>query len=233
MSYNWATYRSAKGCTRYGPAGARALMTYLEDRFPLQVSFGICNCRNVSGSSTYSHHAECRAYDEGFVVFVGQTIGIETLELLGPHGAELGIDHLIMNHQPGATSGRGDSRIYSARSPQGRTYTGSHPHKNHNHIGLTRNAGLHLTYAKLVSVLGPINNLNQGDDDVEATKLIQRACNVGGFTDANGNRLKEDGVVGPKTQFATDTWAIAAANSTEGGPFALEIHGHDIEGRAV
>ncbi len=168
MSYNWAGYKGATGCTKYGPAGCRALLTYLEDRFPGQVSFGICNCRHVRGGSSYSHHAECRAYDEGFVVFVGQTIGIETLELIGPHGAAIGCDHMIMNHKPGA-SGRGDSRIYSARSPQGRVYTGSHPHKNHNHIGLTRNAGRNLTYATLVSVLGPA--IPGGEDD---DMLLQR-----------------------------------------------------------
>lgn len=164
MSYNWAGYQSATGCTKYGPAGAQALLTYLEDVFPGQVSMGICNCRSVRGGASYSHHAECRAYDEGFAVFVGQTIGIKTLELVGPHGARLGVDHMIMNHQPGA-SGRGDPKIYSARSPQGRVYTGSHAHKNHNHIGLTRNAGRNLTYATLVSVLGPaIPQGDEGDD---------------------------------------------------------------------
>lgn len=161
-NYKWASYQSATGCTKYGPAGCQALLTYLEDRFPGQVSMGICNCRTVRGGSSYSHHAECRAYDEGFAVFVGQTIGIETLELVGPHGAEIGCDHMIMNQNPGS-SGRGDPRIYSARSPQGRVYTGSHAHKNHNHIGLTRNAGRNLTYATLVSVLGPA--IPGGDDN--------------------------------------------------------------------
>lgn len=155
-AYNWAAYQAASGCIKYGPAGCQAVATYLEDWFPGQVSLGICNCRGIVGGSSWSHHAECRAYDEGFAVFTGQTIGIKTLALLGPHGYRLGIDHMIMNHKPGA-SGRGDPRVYSARSPQGRTYTGSHPHKNHNHIGLTRNAGRRLTYATLVAVAGRPN----------------------------------------------------------------------------
>lgn len=159
--YAWAPYERATGCTKYGPTGAEAMMVYLEDWFPGQTSFGICNCRAISGTSSWSHHAECRAYDEGFVVFTGQTIGILTLYLLGPHGARLGIDHLIMNHQPGAAD-RGDPRVYSARSPQGRTYTGAHPHKNHNHIGLTRNAGRRLTYATLVAVAGRPNPTGDG-----------------------------------------------------------------------
>ena len=154
--YAWAPYQAANSCVPYGPAGAQALMVYLEDWFPGQISFGICNCRDVRGGSTKSHHAECRAYDEGFVVFAGQTIGIQTLYLLGPHGDRLGIDHLIMNFAPGATD-RGDPRIFSAKSPQGRTYTGAHPHKNHDHIGLTRNAGRNLTYATLVAVAGKPN----------------------------------------------------------------------------
>jgi hypothetical protein len=151
--YNWAPYERATGCTRFGPAGAQAIAVYLEDWFPGQTSYGICNCREVFGGTTWSHHAECRAYDEGFAATTGQRIGIETLELLGPHGARIGIDHLIVNFDPGAAD-RGDPRIYSASSPQGKTYTGAHPHKNHNHIGLTRAAGVRLTYATLVAVAG-------------------------------------------------------------------------------
>ncbi len=164
MSYNWAGYKGATGCTKYGPAGCQALLTYLEDRFPHQFSMGICSCRSVNGGSSYSHHAECRAYDEGMPIVVGQPLGYEVLELLGPHGAALGIDHIITNKKPWG-SGRGEPIIFSAKSPNGRVYTGAHPHKDHNHIGLTRNAGLHLTYATLVSVLGPATS-ETGDDDM-------------------------------------------------------------------
>lgn len=226
-SYNWSSYQSATGCTKYGPAGAQALLTYLEDRFPGQVSMGICNCRTVRGGASYSHHAECRAYDEGFSVFVGQTIGIKTLELVGPHGAAIGCDHMIMNHQPGS-SGRGDPRIYSARSPQGRVYTGSHAHKNHNHIGLTRNSGLHLTYATLVSVLGPAIP-EEGDDgmsllgydigkmkepSVQGLKsgtlqamLIDRGYNLGTW---GPNKDGVDQSAGDDTRKALHDWKIAA-----------------------
>lgn len=152
--YNWAPYVSASGCTQYGPAGAMALMVYLEDWFPGQVSMGICNCRQVVGGGSYSHHAECRAYDEGHAVsVVGGQIAVATLNLLGPHGSRLGIDHFICNHNP-TGAGRGDPRIYSQSAPQGRVYTGTHPHKDHNHIGLTRAAGRNLTYGTLVAVAG-------------------------------------------------------------------------------
>jgi hypothetical protein len=165
MAFNWATYQSATGCTRYGPAGAQALQTYLEDWFSAQTSLGICNCRVVSGSASYSHHAECRAYDEGHAVSVaGGQLAVATLNLLGPHGARLGIDHFIVNHNP-TGAGRGDPRIYSASSPNGRVYTGTHPHKDHNHIGLTRNAGRNLTYATLVAVAG-VPPIGGGEDDM-------------------------------------------------------------------
>lgn len=199
-------------------------MVYLEDMFPGQVSMGICNCRDIAGGSSWSHHAECRAYDEGFAVFTGQTIGIRTLELLGPHGARLGIDHMILNHDPGA-SDRGDPRVYSARSPQGRTYTGSHPHKNHNHIGLTRNAGRLLTYATLVDVLGDPSDQTKETEDmlplqfghgypvqpdgsklagdhshrIEDVRALQDLLNL-----AYGTGLKLDGLYGPATATAVE-----------------------------
>ncbi len=160
---NWATYQSASSCTRYGPAGCQALLTYLEDRFPRQFSMGICNCRAVRGGSSWSHHAECRAYDNGQPIVSGEAYGYETTLLLGQHGKRVGIDHIITNKKPWA-SDRGEPRIFSARSPEGRVYTGSHPHKNHNHIGLTRSAGRLLTYATLVDVYGPAIPGDEGDD---------------------------------------------------------------------
>lgn len=173
--YTWADYVSATGCTSYGPAGAQALTTYLEDWFPGQTSLGICNCRSVVGGGSYSHHAECRAYDEGHAVSeIGTGIAVATLELLGPHGRRLGIDHMIVNHDC-TGAGRGDPRIYSATAPQGRVYTGEHPHKDHNHIGLTRAAGRSLTYATLVAVAGePGGSVPGGswkEHDVQALRL--------------------------------------------------------------
>lgn len=154
MAFNWAPYQSASGCTQYGPAGANALMVYLEDWFPGQWSMGVCNCRQVVGGGSYSHHAECRAYDEGHSVsIVGGQIAVASLNLLGPYGARLGIDHMIVNHNPTGAN-RGDPRIYAANYPQGKVYTGTHPHKDHNHIGLTRAAGRNLTYGTLVAICG-------------------------------------------------------------------------------
>lgn len=155
MSFNWAPYSSANSCHHYGPQGPQALITYTEDVFgALHRSLGICNCRNVRGGSSRSHHAECRAADDGFTIQANKRWGYLFAQILGPHGRRLGIDHLITNRKPWA-SGRGEPIIYSAKSPSGRVYTGTHPHKDHNHTGFTRSAARNLTYGTLVAVLGP------------------------------------------------------------------------------
>lgn len=154
MTLNWAPYQAAAGCTKYGPAGAQALLVYTEDVFAeLARSLGICNCRPVRGGASWSHHAECRALDIGFVIAAGKTYAYDYARILGEHGARAGIDHIITNRRPWA-SGRGEPIIFSARSPNGRTYTGAHPHKDHNHNGLTRGAGRNLTYGTLVAIYG-------------------------------------------------------------------------------
>lgn len=154
MSLNWATYQSATGCVKYGPAGAQSLLVFTEDVFAeLHRSMGICNCRSVAGGSSWSHHAECRAVDTGFTAIVGRTFAYDYAVILGQHGRRVGLDHLITNRKPWL-SGRGEPIIFSAKAPNGRVYTGAHPHKDHNHNGLTRSAGRNLTYATLVDVYG-------------------------------------------------------------------------------
>ena len=70
------------------------------------------------------------------------------------------------------------------------------------------------------------------DDDMETIKAIQKQCNAGGFTDVDGNELEVDGVLGPKTQFAMNSLAVAAS-IRPGGPWAPEEHQHATEGRTV
>ncbi len=159
MSYTWAPYDAAHTCNQK-PQGAKALAAYLELAFPYQSSMGICNCRNTRGGSSKSHHAECRAYDAGVPVkpngAARPELGDPIHQLLGPHGKRLGLDHLIYNRI-----------IYSARSPDGRPYKGTHPHYNHHHIGLNTKAALNLNYATLVAVLGDPGGITpppQGDD---------------------------------------------------------------------
>ncbi len=147
MTYTWGGYSSPTSCTPQIPQGAKSLLAYLEDSFPWLFSKGICNCRNSTGGSGLSHHANCRALDAGIPTGAGGSyvpaFGDPIHQLLGPHGRELGLDHLILNRI-----------IYSARSPNGRYYSGTHPHYDHAHIGLTVAGATNLNYASVVAILG-------------------------------------------------------------------------------
>jgi hypothetical protein len=122
------------------------------------------------------------------------------VNLLGPHGARLGIDHIIYART-----------IWSRVNPGGKYYTGVHPHNDHAHIGLTRTAGANLNYATLVAVAGdpkqssvggynvyPIGpGFNENKADVIAVQDI--------LNKAYGLSLTEDGIWGPATAEATKT----------------------------
>lgn len=176
------------------------LMAYLLRRFLYSRSLGICNCRNIGGGATRSHHSECRAGDWGIPTGAGGSfipaLGNPVHELLGPHGKRLGLDHLILNR-----------RIYSARSPDGRYYSGASPHYNHAHIGINSAGAARLTMATLINVLGDVGAgipLPPGDDE-DMEKYItgqQENLNAAGYKGANGKVLTVDGIYGANTQFA-------------------------------
>lgn len=227
MTLAWAPYQSATGCDKYGPAGAQALLTYTEDVFAeLHRSLGICNCRPVRGGSAYSHHAECRAYDAGFTIIVGATFAYDYAVLLGEHAAEAGIDHAITNRKPWA-SDRGEPIIFSARSPNGRTYTGTHPHKDHNHIGLTRNAGRFLTYGTLVHLYGPPSAvaarlLHKEDED-----MIMRWID-----EPNLRQLYKDGAVqGASEDAVVKYWITERSKRTMGETIEASINVMKVIGK--
>jgi len=215
VSYNWGPYHSPTSCTPKLPKGAKSLLAYLEDHFGYVFSMGICNCRDVRGGSSLSHHANCRALDAGIPTGSNGSyrpeLGDPIHQLLGPHGRELGLNHLILNRT-----------IYSARSPDGRWYGGVHPHYNHAHIGLTEAGAINLNYASLVAILGePAGGITPPpEDDMETIKALQIQCNSGGFKGADGKVLKVDGLLGPNTQHALNSLAKAAAAG--GGTVALE-----------
>lgn len=142
--FNWAAYSGFDGrCDGKAHDGTRALLAYLQDRFPWGASLGIYNCRPPSV------HGDGRALDFRIPTGPGGAarpeLGNQVVELLGPHGARLGIATLIYNRI-----------IYSQRAPDGRPYTGPHPHKDHTHTDQTPASGMNLTYATLVAVLGPV-----------------------------------------------------------------------------
>lgn len=197
MSYSWALYDAATSCTRY-PQGMTNLMAYMLSRFAYTRSMGICHCRNIGGGTARSHHSECRAGDLGFPTGAGGSyraeLGDPIIELLGPHGKELGLDHLIMNR-----------RIWSARTPDGRYYSGASPHYDHAHIGCTRYAAKNLTMAKIVDILGPVGPgipLPPGDNMENYIEAQQVNLNAAGYKGANGKTLTVDNIYGKNTQYA-------------------------------
>lgn len=155
--FTFAPYQAATYCSRIAQPGNIYLAAFIEEMFPETRLLNIESCRNIVGGVDLSHHAEGRANDEGVPQARpadGVSIGFRICELLLPYGRELGIDHAICNLAPWQ-SGRGQPRSYSAASPQGKVYTGLHPHKDHNHIGLTRAASVKLTLTTIrLVVLG-------------------------------------------------------------------------------
>lgn len=210
---NWAGYDRASGRCSNGPSsGALALRQVMLSLYSEARDGGIYNCRTVRGSQTPSIHGEGRAWDMMLPVRNGRghPRGHDAVRQLGAHGRRLGIQSIVF-----------DRTIWSARSPSGRQYTGVHPHYDHLHIELTRDAASKLTAATLRSVLGvnvpapvrpsPRPTLRQGDRG-EHVRVLQR--NLGGLT-ADGifgpkttdavrkfqrsKKLTADGIVGPKT----------------------------------
>lgn len=210
--YTWAAYDPATSCVKV-PQGMTNLMAYLLKRFGYSRSMGICNCRTTNGGTARSHHSECRAGDWGIPTGPGGSyrpeLGDPVVALLGPHGRRLGLDHLILNRV-----------IYSGRSPDGRYYSGRHPHKDHAHIGINSAGARRLTIATLIDVLGPVGDgiqLPPGNEDEDMEKWIkdeQENLNAAGFLGANGKVLDVDGINGANTKFARASRDAAAA---EGG----------------
>lgn len=117
--------------------GARALMAALTLRFIHAESWGIYSGRNTA-LGNLSAHAEGRALDLGCSLGVGENM-VRYLLDLGPW--KLGISVIIHNR-----------KIYSARSPHGRPYSGV-PHLDHVHIEMTRKAAARLSLARAKRVL--------------------------------------------------------------------------------
>ena len=135
-------WQGATQCSGSAQPGAQALMRWIIEEFGDKgaQNWGIYNCRTVRGGATTSLHGEGRALDVGFPV--GDPDGDRLLKRLLKAPGRLGIQAIIY-----------ERKIYSAKSPGGRYYTGVAPHYDHLHIELTWEAARNLTYATCKQVL--------------------------------------------------------------------------------
>ncbi len=206
----WAPWEGALRCTGGPEPGARALLAWLLERYPTGRSLGIYNCRDVRGGSARSLHSEGRAVDYGMPMVNGRgsPTGHEIVRRLGAHGARLGLQALIY-----------DRVIWSARSPNGRPYTGQAPHYDHLHIELTRQAASSMTLSTFRAVLGgdgksghPGRPLRRGDRG-EAVRRVQAKLGV-----------TPDGIFGPQTEAAVRQFQASRGLVVDGvvGPCTWE-----------
>jgi len=196
---NFARWEGAGRCTSGPQPGAIALRQALLARWPQASDMGIYNCRKVRGADAPSIHGEGRAWDMGFrpVGGKGDPVGHEVVRALGAHGATLGVQTLIF-----------DRTIWSARSPSGRPYGGVHPHYDHLHIELTREAGRTLTVGTLQRVLGlgPV-----------VRPTLRRGARGGDVRVLQGLlRVAADGVFGPVTEQAVRAFQASAGLKVDG-----------------
>lgn len=191
---NWARWEAAERCTTGAAPGARLLLAWCLAEYPVAWSGGIFNCRTVRGTQVRSIHGEGRALDVMLPTPNGRAHpdGYDLLRRLGANGRRLGLQAIIF-----------DRVIYSARSPEGRPYTGVHPHVDHLHIELTRQAGATLTTAQIEAALGAsatrpaevalgrVLRLRRPMMRGEDVREVQRRLNI-----------KADGIFGPQTDGA-------------------------------
>jgi peptidoglycan hydrolase-like protein with peptidoglycan-binding domain len=143
----FAAWYPAEQCTDGPEPGAKALMALILENFEQARNLGIYNCRTVRGGTTTSPHGEGRALDVGFPLDsdgTGSKYGYALVNaLLAADPVRLGIQAIIY-----------DRKIWSAKSPAGRAYTGTHPHYDHVHFEITRSAAASITLATVRAVLG-------------------------------------------------------------------------------
>lgn len=213
MAYRWHKWEAASANCSGGPQpGATALMNWCLTNYQTSRNLGIYNCRTVRGSTAPSMHGEGRAIDVGFPVAGGKAHadGHRLLEDLAKKAGELGLQCIIW-----------DRRIFSARSPRGRRYSGANPHIDHLHVELTRGSAESLTSQTIAQILGrqeadsapeqttkpvvyPTLRHRRPMMTGEAVRRLQTLLN-----DFRVVKMKVDGIFGPKTASAVARFQLS------------------------
>lgn len=168
----FADWYAATGCTGSARQGARALMRYALDTYDRAKNWGIYNCRETRSGGSYSPHAEGRAIDVAFPLAgdgTGSSYGHAFVNALLQGGpSKLGIQAIIY-----------DRTIWSAKSPNGRPYTGASPHYDHVHVEMTRAAANSVTLATVRSVLDGV--VVSGGSEYESFKQAEAGSRTVGM----------------------------------------------------
>lgn len=198
MAYKWNKWEAASKCTSKAELGAVALKDWCVKYYPPARNGGIFNCRTVRGSAAPSIHGEGRAIDVMFPVInnTAHAEGQQLFEHLAKNASALGLQTIIWNR-----------RIYSARSPKGRNYTGVNPHIDHLHVEMTRDAAKTLTSARINAILGtsPSAPSVRPPANLRTLRLVNpfmRGADVK-FAQTKMGGLKADGVFGSNTDKRT------------------------------
>lgn len=140
LSYDSApSWNGGRNCSGTFTAGARELGNYLVNNFGGAKYFQGYNCRQIRGSSGMSMHGTGRAIDVFIPLARGQadnTLGDPVANWLMANAEAIGIQLIIWDR-----ASYGPHRS----SPKLRYYSGEHPHHDHLHIELTKEAAARTT----------------------------------------------------------------------------------------
>jgi peptidoglycan hydrolase-like protein with peptidoglycan-binding domain len=122
--------------------------------------------------------------------------GHDLFKILAQNADKLGLQAIIW-----------DRKIFSARTPSGRVYTGTNPHVDHLHIEMNRHFADTLTPARINSILGtaPSAPNLRPPENLRTLRLaspFMRGEDVR-FAQRKMGNLNADGVFGPKTDTET------------------------------
>jgi hypothetical protein len=210
------TYYPAQGCSG-NSQGARALQAWWTGAYGDRgaVNLGVCNCRRIAGTNTWSLHAECRAADMGTAANGNPPgggwpgWGWTVFDRMRLFSLELGVQLIIF-----------DRKVWSCTQPDAgwRNYGGSNPHTGHGHVELIPNAARTLTAAHVQAIMGGTppppspppggggSTPSRGRDPMIGLKRGDRGQEVTGLQvlirDAGGDPGEIDGIYGNRTASA-------------------------------
>ena len=152
----YASYERCYKCSGRAQPGTVALLKYLLLKFPYTKSLGIYNCRPISGTSVLSNHSCGLAIDLG-IPMAGSAartdLGDPIVVFLDSVSSTIGLTEQIYNRVR-----------YTASYPRGKYYGGVSPHRDHNHMSISKVKGLSLTFDQIVAVAG--QPIPEGDDEM-------------------------------------------------------------------